>query len=243
VGDQITPVAQFDASMQATLGVLTANGAKGAIANIPDITDFAYFHTIPYNALPIPDQATADLLNLAYAGLNTIIKGAGSTDTIHFTPGPNPLVIQDAALPWGMRQVKSNEFVLLSLPQDSLKCAGWGSQKPVPSNFILDAAEITQVKDAITAYNEKIEMWATGNIALVDIYSVMKEMNANGLTFDNVRIDGRFVQGNFFSLDGLNPTQMGSAMLAYYFVEAINEKFGASLPQVIVSDYPGVAIP
>lgn len=243
VGDQITPTAQFAASVQTTLDVLKANGAKGAIANIPDITEFAYFNTIPYNALPIPDQATADMLNAAYAQLNMIIKGAGSTDTIHFAPGPNPLVIMDAALPWGMRQVKSTELVLLSLPQDSLKCAGWGSQKPVPGAFILDEAEIALVKTAVTDYNVKIAEMATGDVALVDMYGVMKKLYMDGLMFDNVQLDRRFVQGNFFSLDGLNPTKMGSAALAYYFIEAINGKFDANIPQVIVSDYPGVAIP
>jgi hypothetical protein len=243
VGDQITPVAQFAASVQATLDVLKANGAKGAVANIPDMTNFAYFRTIPYNALPIPDQATADMLNMAYAQLNMIIKGSGSTDTIHFAPGPNPLVIQDASLPWGMRQIKATELVLLSLPQDSLKCAGWGSQKPVPGAFILDNAEIALVKNAVNEYNEKIAEMATGDVALVNIYGMMQELYMDGLMFDNVQLDRRFVQGNFFSLDGLNPTKMGSAALAYYFIAAINEKFNAQIPQVIVSDYPGVAIP
>ncbi len=243
VGDQITPTAQFAASLQATLDVLKANGAKGAVANIPDMTNFAYFRTIPYNALPIPDQATADMLNMAYAQLNMIIKGSGSTDTIHFAPGPNPLVIQDASLPWGMRQIKATELVLLSLPQDSLKCAGWGSQKPVPGAFILDNAEIALVKNAVNEYNEKIAEMATGDVALVNIYGMMQELYMDGLMFDNVQLDRRFVQGNFFSLDGLNPTKMGSAALAYYFIAAINEKFNAQIPQVIVSDYPGVAIP
>jgi hypothetical protein len=36
---------------------------------------------------------------------------------------------------------------------------------------------------------------------------------------------------------------MGSAVIAFYFIEAINEAFGANIPQVIVSDYPGVALP
>jgi hypothetical protein len=70
----------------------------------------------------------------------------------------------------------------------------------------------------------------------------MKDMNA-GLVFDNVMISPKFVTGNFYSTDGLNPTPRGSAMLAYYFIDAINAKFSAKIPQVIVSDYPGVAIP
>lgn len=238
----ITPVAQFAGSMQATIVALTANGAKGAVASVPDITDAAFFHTIPYNVLAL-DQATADLLNGAYAGLNQIIKGAGSSDTLHFAAGPNAIVIRDALLPWGMRQIKSTELVLLSLPQDSLKCAGWGSQKPVPVQYILDETEIANILQATADYNAQIEQLISGtDIALVDMYTIMKDINA-GLEFDNVKISPKFVTGNFYSTDGLNPTPAGSAVIAYYFINAINAKFEAKIPQVIVSDYPGVALP
>jgi hypothetical protein len=70
----------------------------------------------------------------------------------------------------------------------------------------------------------------------------MKDLNA-GKVFDNVNINPKFVTGNFYSTDGLNPTPMGSAMLAYYFVDAINAKFAAKIPQVVVSNYPGVKLP
>jgi hypothetical protein len=244
VGDQVTPVDQFTAAMTGTLQTLMANGAKGAVANVPDILDAAYFHTIPYNALAIPDQATADMLNFAYAGLNQIIKGAGSTDTLHFVAGPNPLVIADEDLPWGIRQIKSDELVLLTLPQDSLKCAGWGSQKPIPSPFILKKNEVETVQAAIQAYNAAIEQMVAGkDVALVDLHSVMKELYNDGLVFEGVKITAQFVTGNFYSLDGLNPTPRGSAVVAYHFIKAINEKFGANLPQVIVSDYEGVVFP
>jgi hypothetical protein len=240
--DPLTSIQNFTGSMQVTLATLRANGAKGAVANIPDVLDAPFFHTIPYNALPL-DQASADMLNGAYAGLNAIIKGAGSTDTLVFAAGANALVIQDASLPWGMRQVKSNELVLLSLPQDSLKCGGWGSQKPVPASFILDADEITSIQNATTEYNGVISTLADGtDVILVDMFSILKEMNA-GFAFDGVKIGTKFVTGNFYSTDGLNPTPVGSAVLAYYFIEAINTGFGANLPQVIVSDYPGVVLP
>jgi hypothetical protein len=240
--DPLTPVPTFTAALQGSLGTLRANGAKGVIANVPDVLDAPFFHTIPYNALPL-DQATADLLNAGYAQLNMIIKGAGSTDTIAFAAGQNPLVIQDASLPWGIRQVKSTELVLLSLPQDSLKCGGWGSQKPVPANYILDATEIGNIQQATTDYNAAISGMADGTeVVLVDMYSVLKDMNS-GFVFDGVDVGTKFVTGNFYSTDGLNPTPIGSAVVAYYFIKAINEGFGANIPEVIVADYPGVVLP
>ncbi len=48
---------------------LTANGAKGVVANVPYITDLANFTTVSYNAIPL-DAATAAQLNGAFAAYN-----------------------------------------------------------------------------------------------------------------------------------------------------------------------------
>jgi hypothetical protein len=241
----VTPVETFAGSLQLTLGTLAANGAKGVVANIPDITDAPFFHTIPYNALAL-DQASADALNAAYdATVNPVIKSLGRTDTIHFVAGPNPLLIADATLPWGFRHIKATELVLMSLPQDSLKCGGWGSQEPIPGQFILDDAETGIAKAAVIDYNEQIFQLVSGNtnVVLVDMYSILKGIYNDGATFDGVDVNFKFVTGNFFSTDGLNPSPRGSAVVAYHFIEAINTAFQASIPQVVVSDYAGVNLP
>jgi hypothetical protein len=240
--DPLTALDVFFASYEGTLATLRANNARGVISSIPDVLDAPFFLTIPYNALPL-DQANADALNTGYAQLNMLIKSMGSDDTIHFTAGQNPLVIQDASLAWGMRQIHSDEFVLLSLPQDSLKCGGWGSMKPVPAQYILDFAEAANIRLYTSNYNSFIAGKADDdNVVFVDMYTKLKALN-EGVVFDNVNIGTKFVTGNFYSTDGLNPTPTGSAVLAYYFIEAINEAFSANIPQVIVSDYPGVALP
>ncbi len=51
------------------VAALTANGAKGVVANVPYITDLANFTTVPYNAIPL-DAATAAQLNGAFAAYN-----------------------------------------------------------------------------------------------------------------------------------------------------------------------------
>jgi lysophospholipase L1-like esterase len=62
----ITPTAMFDAALNATIGALTANGAKGAIGNLPNITSLSHFTTVPHNPIPL-DAATAGFLNSASA--------------------------------------------------------------------------------------------------------------------------------------------------------------------------------
>jgi hypothetical protein len=244
-GDPPTDAAYFGGSIQAALQALTANGAKGVVGNVPDVLSTPFFHTIPYNGLVLTEQLQVDGLNAGYAQLNQIIKASGSTDTLHFVLGANAFVIaaDDLQHPWGMRQIHSDELLLMSVPQDSLKCAGWGSQKPIGTFYVLDTEEIGILNAAIDTYNDMIET-ATGStdVALVDLYTISRNLNA-GIVFDAVNLNSKLVTGNFYSLDGLNPTPMGSAMISYYYIDAINKSFGAKIPQVIVTDFPAVKFP
>ncbi len=56
-------------SIDAILQQMEAIGAEGVIANLPDVTSIPFLTTVPYNPVPL-DQATADLLNGAYAAYN-----------------------------------------------------------------------------------------------------------------------------------------------------------------------------
>lgn len=51
---------------------LTANGAKGVLINIPEVTSIPYFTTVPKNAIPL-DAATAAQLNAQFGAYNTQI--------------------------------------------------------------------------------------------------------------------------------------------------------------------------
>jgi len=194
-GDSITPMAGvpgygFAASMDAVITSLTGNGAKGAIANIPDITDIPYFTTVPYNALALPNEELVKQLNDGYAEYNATMEALGLDYRISFQLGPNALVIADPTMPvpavLQFRQIKSTEYVLLSLPQDSLKCAGWGSQKPIPGSYILDDTEIGLIETARTDYNIKIKDLAfVHDIVLVDMESYLQELK-DGMDFDGI---------------------------------------------------------
>ena len=242
VVDSITPVPIFSGAMDAIVGALTANGAKGAIANIPDITTIPYFTTVPYNGLPVADEATMSALNNGYAPLNVIIKQYGG-DTLAFTIGANPFVIADASLPWGVRQMKSGEIVLLSIPQDSIKCGGWGSMVPIPEQFVLKADQIADISLATETYNEKIaELAETFSLAFVDMNSYLVEFET-GMVYDGANYNTQFVMGGLFSLDGIHLNPRGNAVVANYFIDAINAKYDANLPKVIIQDYPGIQFP
>jgi lysophospholipase L1-like esterase len=113
----ITPVSGvpgvgFDGTYGALIATLTAGGAQGVVANIPNVTDVPHFTTVPYNPVPL-DAATATAVNGAYAPYNGglqaafgALAGTGlftqeelDARTISFTAGSNnAVVIEDETL-------------------------------------------------------------------------------------------------------------------------------------------------
>ncbi len=67
--NDITNPNVFASVFSGMVTALTANGAKGVVANVPYITDLANFTTVPYNPVPL-DEATAAQLNGAFAAYN-----------------------------------------------------------------------------------------------------------------------------------------------------------------------------
>jgi hypothetical protein len=234
--DAITPSSGpagygFDESIDAIVNTLTATGAKGVIANIPDINTLPYFTTIPYNGLML-DAANAAALNAAYQPLE-----------LSFQAGSNGFVIADATSPGGLRKSIPGELILLSTPQDSLKCAGWGSLKPIPNQFVLTAAEITGINQAISAYNTKLQSAAnTKGLAFVDVNAFMSKVKA-GIFYNGIGMNAQFVSGGTFSLDGVHLTPIGNALLANEFIKAINAKYGSAIPRIDATGFKGVSFP
>lgn len=231
-GDSITNPVAFTQYLNAIVNALLAGGAKGVIANISDVTKIPYFTTVPYNGLVLTSQAQVDALNLNYGPLG-----------ITFNLGQNPFIISDQNAPGGRRQIKSNELILLTIPQDSIKCYGWGSQTPIPGKYVLDQTEIANINAATAAYNQAIVGVAQQkDLAFADMASLMASLST-GITFNGLTFTTTFVTGGAFSLDGIHLTPQGNAVVANGFINAINFKYGSTFPQVNVASYPGVVFP
>lgn len=235
-GDVITGQDLFTGALTGIVNAMTSTGAKGFIANIPDVTSVPFFTTIPYNGLVLTQQAQVDALNQAYGG---------GLLGISFVLGQNPFVISDPTSPngIGMRQLEQGELVLLTLPQDSIRCAGWGSQKAIPGYYILDASEISAVKTATQGFNQTLSNLADAKgLAYVDANSFMAKAKT-GLVYDGIKFSVTYVTGGLFSLDGIHLSPRGNAVIANYFIDAINEKYSSSVPHVNIGDYPGIVFP
>jgi len=232
------PGVGFSASYDAVIEGFLATGAKGAIANIPDVTSTPFFTTVPYNGLVLEDQGQVDALNDAYAPL--IDMGLVAP----FELGPNGFIIEDENIPQvGMRQIQEGELILLSVPQDQL-AAGLGSQTPIPDQYVLTADELSEIKTATENFNQKIKSVAQANdLAFVDVNSFLSKLDEQGLIINGREITTEFVTGGAFSLDGVHLTPIGNVLLANQFIKAINSTYDAKIPQVDPTVYGGVVFP
>jgi lysophospholipase L1-like esterase len=90
---------------------LTANGAKGVVANLPYVNTLPYFTTVPFNPLTSKvlgggstavGDATINALNVQlYGPLKAVLTalGAGNRINLLSTTAANPLLIKDESLP------------------------------------------------------------------------------------------------------------------------------------------------
>ena len=240
---------------------LTANGAKGVLANIPNVTSIPFFTRVPAKPIAGLTNAQVTQLNAAYAQYNGGLaqaKAAGLiTDAeyqqrlIKFNPTvANGAVIKDkdltnlAALGIpSYRQTTAKDFILLTT--SSVLQQGGGTATQLDDQYVLTEKETARVLTATAAYNASLKaIAASKGLAFVDANAKMVELSAaSGIQFDGVKYTATFVTGGTFSLDGVHLTGRGYALIANEFLKAINSTYKSTLPMVNVNSYSGVKFP
>ena len=233
-GKVLPDPADFRAELDRVLGDLTAGGAKGVLATIPDIGQLPYFTTIPARALTL-SQSKADSLNDIYS-----LVGAN----VNFIAGDNGFIVGDPTSTVGFRQLEADEYITLSVPLDSMKCYFMGVLFTLmPDRYTLIRPELAQLRSYVDAYNDAIRDLAIEyDLALADMEGFYSRL-ASGVRFDGVDFTTEFVSGGYYSLDGLYPHPKGAALAANEFIEAINTHYGATVPPVQAHTLRGVLFP
>jgi hypothetical protein len=222
----------FSGSIQNALNKLTENGAKGVVANIPDVTVLPFFSTIPYNGLNLTPEKVASL--------NQIYNPIG----ISFEVGANPFMIEDpTAGVFGVRKMVPGELILLSVPLDSVKCFQMGSVFPLRNEFVLTLSELEEIRATTQQYNAVLEIQAAeNNLALTDLESFYQKL-ATGIIYNGIGLNLKFVSGGTVSLDGLTLNPKGNALLTNEFIKSVNNKYNATIPLVDVTNYRSTYFP
>jgi len=118
---------------------------------------------------------------------------------------------------------------------------GLTPENPFPNGFVLDPSEIATYMALRNGYNQIITGLATSmNYSVINWDDLFNQLaSAEGLTVNGITYSSTYVEGNFFSLDGIHPTSQGYGIVANEFIKAINTKYNASIPSVDVSTIPG----
>lgn len=218
---------------QSILSGLENSATSGVICTVPDVTEYPYFNTIPWNYLVI-DAANATTLNQLYQQFNP---------SMNFQEGANGFVIEDNTAPFNVRQIQEGELIALTIPLDSVRCYGMGTIVPIPEEYILDSTEIALIRSTVDEYNQVIENLANQySIALADINALYSKAKS-GILYNGVGTATEFVTGGFFSLDGRNPSPKGNAFIANEIIKALNNKYNAKIPYCDPGDYISVEFP
>jgi hypothetical protein len=269
----LTPAATFTAQYGAAIdAILALPNVEIVVGNIPNVTTIPYFKLVPYNPVVITDAGQIDAINAGYApynaGLDAAFTGGAITAEerdkrkVSFAVGQNPVVIEDESLTnlsgLGLpnyREATAQDLVVLTAGSYIGTLVGGDPTKingvtvPLADQWVLIPTEITEITTRINDFNASIAAKVSANssrIALADIHAKFTELasSPSGLVVDGVVIKSTFAPPNgIFSEDGVHPNNKGSAYIAKIFIQAINAKFGASVPEPNISKYAGTFVP
>ncbi len=252
-GNDITDSNVFANVYSQLVAGLTANGAKGIVANIPDVTTIPFFTTVPHNPVPL-DANTAGAVNQAYAPYNGGLlqaEQAGFIDaderaarTINFTASSsNAVVIVDEdltnlgglGLP-NFRQATANDLLVLpaisfigTLADPNNPLSVNGVAVPLADRWVLTPNEQQMVATATQSYNATIASVAAANgLAFVDANALLTQLFNGGIPSGNFILTSNLVTGGAFSLDGVHPNARGYALIANEFMKAIDAAYGSN---------------
>jgi len=212
----------FYETLNYIIETLTANGAKGILATIPNIISIPFFNTIPYNGLSV-SKKEAELLNEKYIN-----------DTFNFKSGTNnTFLIEDNIKGKSIvRRAEKGDLILSELMLDELKEDYLKGFAPIPKKYTLTKLQVLLIEDTIRHYNDAIKIIAKEkNLGLVDLNHLLKNSKPDR-TFDPKTRRVYYKETGVFSLDGMHINSLGQALLANEFIKVIFKKYSLKIPRV-----------
>jgi hypothetical protein len=185
------------------------------------------------------------------AGQNSIlISDEILTDLSPYMAGPAA-----ALLPYARaRQTKNTDIIPLSTGTVLGTVVGGDPTKingvtvPLGDQYALIPTEILAIETARASFNATVKGMADANpnrLAFADVNKAFSDfITAKALVINNITITPLIdPPTGIFSEDGVHPNSRGYAYLSNIFIEAINTKFGASIPLTNISKYKATGLP
>ncbi|MGZ3777729.1 MAG: SGNH/GDSL hydrolase family protein, partial [Mucilaginibacter sp.] len=229
-GDVLTDKGVFAQLYAVMINAMTANGQKGVVGTIPDVTAVPYFNTVTVGAILAGVQKANPTVQALF--VNALVSGT--------TYAPRAATAKDLIV---LTFPTSKIGTLVETPYGTLPY-GLTPYTPIDNQYVLDEAEVALTEDYVTSYNATITSVAQQKgLAVFDAYTFLNNVKAHGLLINGVALNSSYISGGIFSLDGIHLTPRGYAIVANEFIKAINAKYGSSIPLADISAYSGVKFP
>jgi hypothetical protein len=176
----------------------------------------------PETGEPVVDPVTGDTLQAARQSTVPLLGPLGPV-------APTDLVLLDA-LPLLEEGIGIPEPV-------------GGSGVRLPDRAVLDAAEQAEVAAVVAGYNQAIAALAADrDLPLVDVHALVETLAGQGLVSDGILMTADYGTGQAFSLDGARFTPKGYGVLANLVIDALNARYGGSVPHIRTGTLPGIPL-
>lgn len=152
------------------------------------------------------------------------------------------------------RQTTANDLITLSAGSVLGTCVGGNAQAingitiPLSDQYVLIPSETQEILTRTAEFNAVIAAAVTANntkLALADVNTAFTTfVSTQGATMNGIRLTPSITPPYAgFSEDGVHPNGRGYAFLANIFIDAINAKFGSTIPKANITHYRGTRTP
>lgn len=236
-GVTLISAAAYGASYKTIVDTLKASQGGtgvGIAVTVPDVSTLAHF-TAKSPILGVNPATGAPIYVLGPTGCPTGVPAC---------PVPAgtliPLLLAANAMPYGYGVPCALAPTLPKcnnpLPDNAGPLDLGGKQVVVPG--LLYPSEVSLLKTRTGEYNAQIRTLAGGaGYKIFDTGAFFADFAANGREWGGMPVTSAYLQGGFFSYDGVHPTSLGYAIVANEAINFINQNFNASIPQVDLSVY------
>jgi hypothetical protein len=124
---------------------------------------------------------------------------------------------------------------------------GHADAQPGSDKYIITESEATEITERTAAFNDIIEGAVSGNsdrLVLVDLHTAFKDLKSGVVSYAGSSLTESLAPPfGVMSLDGLTPNARGNGYIANLFINAINNKFGSTIPLKDINSLPGNELP
>ncbi len=223
-GVTLTPIANFSANYETLLDTLIAGAPNAGMvtATVPPVTEIPFANTL---APVVVDQNRQPVIG-PDGHMIPLIATFGDGTVGQLPAGSKVLLTAQSLLSTGYG-IPAALAPMIPLPDVG---------KPLPSQVVLDPAEISAIEARRQEVNAEILSAATARQIPVLNFDPVFQNFANGVSLGGVEFNLDFLTGGLIGYDGVHPTSLGYLFVANQFISLINSSYDTNIPYASI--YP-----